>query len=272
MTSVEVAIPGDPANRPMSTGQVWAPRVEVLVDGCLIYDPLRCCKAKAGGALLSQFLDLCDAADEKVLRYARRYGALGLGRRDESDIHRFLEPVTIWRGLAHQFRALLNIGAKLNQSTRPTRDDWMELDGTRYERGLVPKPWEFTGREGAYLARHELQILLRSLIDRFKVRPRIWWNHQINQWQIDLDSAGPSSNLPGLLTIQLMLTLADKDGFAVCSACHRSYIPKRRPNPERRNYCPNCGIRASWKDAARERRARLREERKGNAQKKTRKR
>jgi hypothetical protein len=51
-----------------------------------------------------------------------------------------------------------------------------------------------------------------------------------------------------------------KDGVAICLACQRSYIPDRRPDPTRRNYCPSCGRRAAVRDASRAYRERKRTE------------
>ena len=87
----------------------------------------------------------------------------------------------------------------------------------------------------------------------------------LGQWQIDHDSEG-RSNLLAVLTIQLMIMIADKDGYAICSHCHHSYIPSKRPASTKRNYCwrEECK-RAAWRDSKRELR-----EREGNAETKTR--
>jgi predicted RNA-binding Zn-ribbon protein involved in translation (DUF1610 family) len=58
------------------------------------------------------------------------------------------------------------------------------------------------------------------------------------------------------MVIELIIAIADKDGFAVCSSCHRAYIPQRRPDPTRRNYCPACGRLAAMRDASRDYRER----------------
>jgi hypothetical protein len=77
----------------------------------------------------------------------------------------------------------------------------------------------------------------------------------VGQWQIDLDAAHGRSNLLAVLTIQLMIRIADKDGFAICSICHRSYVPKRRPTATKRNYCDDAKCRRQvWKHLKRQQR------------------
>jgi hypothetical protein len=56
---------------------------------------------------------------------------------------------------------------------------------------------------------------------------------------------------------QLALTISRIGGLAVCSFCGRSYSPKRKPNPNRENYCSICGLRASWRMAQRRRKSRV---------------
>jgi hypothetical protein len=51
-----------------------------------------------------------------------------------------------------------------------------------------------------------------------------------------------------------------KDGVAICSSCHGSYVPARRPDPTRRNYCPACRGSADARDASRAYRERKRTE------------
>jgi hypothetical protein len=67
---------------------------------------------------------------------------------------------------------------------------------------------------------------------------------------------------PGLHELRMWMDkIAAKDGFAICSICHRSYVPKRQPAATRRNYCddPKCR-RQIWKYLKREQR-RKKEER-----------
>ena len=113
---------------------------------------------------------------------------------------------------------------------------------------------------GLASARTSLQILMRRLVEICRIRPRFFWNRQTSSWQIDLDTDGNANNIPALIVIELMITIADKDGFAICSSCHKSYIPDRKRDPTRRNYCPKCGIKAAWRDAARAKRERDRKE------------
>ena len=41
----------------------------------------------------------------------------------------------------------------------------------------------------------------------------------------------------GLLSAQLRLVVSRNRKLAMCSICSRPYVPRRKPNPNRRNYC-----------------------------------
>jgi hypothetical protein len=261
-----VEMSGLKTDRPMETGLVWAPPITEIGDGYLKYDPGTRKKQKPSPALLTSFVDLAEADDRAIGKFASRWGALGIDN-DGWPVNRTPgeESMNAWRVLARRFRGAINLGCAFNLDRPGTEQAWTEsFDGE--DRFRLFKPWE---EKSPY--RTDLQMLLRSMIQRFRVMPRFWWNVERNHWQIDLDAYGPS-NLPGILVIQAMLLIADKDGLAVCSSCHRSYIPDRRPDPTRRNYCSrdDCRKRAAWKDAARERRRRLREKKESDV--KTRKR
>jgi hypothetical protein len=128
-------------------------------------------------------------------------------------------------------------------------------------RAVGPKHWVTLGIDPADVstpaeARHFLADEVRKFIEQAKLRPRFFWNFATDRWQIDLDSTGPS-NVLALLVIHLMLRVADKGGFAVCSVCGRSYVPTRTPSAKRFNYCPDPDCRRKvWARRKREQRLR----------------
>ena len=242
--------------RPMETGLIFAPLVIRLNDsGCLVLDQLKHVKRQMPPRLLPLFLGLEGKPDLEILRFSKKWGSLGIGADGwRSSFQGETEPIEGWRIFIGRIKAAINIGAEFHQGRPGYEADWeaMTHGENRYQ---IFKPWKT--RE-PYT--DELQGMIRAMISRFKVAPRFWWNRERHQWQIDLDASGPS-NLPGLLVIQLMLLIADKDGFAICSSCHKSYMPDRRPDPTRRNYCIDEACRkAAWRDAKRDLRERQRKE------------
>jgi hypothetical protein len=56
----------------------------------------------------------------------------------------------------------------------------------------------------------------------------------------------------GALAARLLAVMCGT-GWAVCSACSKIYDPGQRPNPNRRNYCPDCrAIGRPQRDAMRD--------------------
>ena len=61
------------------------------------------------------------------------------------------------------------------------------------------------------------------------------------------------------LAVRLAFAAAASKGFWVCANCGSPYLPPRRPQRGRRNYCPECRKkRVPQRDAAREYKARKR--------------
>jgi hypothetical protein len=62
----------------------------------------------------------------------------------------------------------------------------------------------------------------------------------------------------GELGLQIMQAASRGQTLAVCSGCGNPYMRQgRKPQSGRRNYCPRCGVKASRRDAQRQRRTRL---------------
>jgi hypothetical protein len=69
------------------------------------------------------------------------------------------------------------------------------------------------------------------------VRAIVQWFHEGPRPEIRWQGAG----LFGALAVQLTLTVAGVDGWAICSACHKQYVPtQRRPKAGQRNFCVEC--------------------------------
>ena len=109
------------------------------------------------------------------------------------------------------------------------------------------------------VARMLYMFFMQELIKESGLQPRFYWGG--GMWNIDLDSEA-CSNIPAILTAQLMLRVGSSKTMVKCSECPRWFLPRRN----QRKYCNHCGKRAMWRVAQRKRKGKIDE------QKKTRKR
>jgi hypothetical protein len=173
--------------------------------------------------------------------------------REKGLSFRLMEPLAAWQAWSKKAQALINIGARLNQGKVAHVEDWRVIKD-RPDFGLFGTE---PVMESVTDARRELADQLDGWISIGQVRPRISWRKDRARFSLDAVSSGP--NLFGLLALNIAVAIAvghGEQGLAVCSACGLSYIPDRRPNPNRRNYCEECGLKAAMRDASRDYRAR----------------
>jgi hypothetical protein len=208
-------------------------------------------KAQPDSRLLTRFIELADASDDKILAYARQYGRLGLCLHGElqhlaSDNPaciqigrnaRFVEPVERWRENIKRVRALLNAIAQFSKSRKISDRTLIDLNpGPAALRKARIAGWSFIAAW--------TQMWLRA----FRVQPVILYDPRTKRFHARLRGR------PGLgsaLALQLMTLACQSKGIAICSSCARPFPPKRRPTPTRESYCPKCGIHAAWRDAQR---------------------
>jgi len=235
--------------RPVQTAKVRGPKVLSLEGEYLLSDANRISIRPSGAGLLDGFLSLADAEPDEVFKFARKWGALGLKRKAAAGLQ-FLEPLAVWTGLAVRFRALQRIGAELNREHVGTAEDWKTLG---LQVPVAVKPYSAIDE-----ARFGLISHVGRLVREAGLYPQLYWNKSTAQWQIEF-STYSSTNLFAVLVLKLMVSIADKEGFALCCGCSRSYIPERQPSAHRRNYCPSCrraGV--PFRDSKREQRRRER--------------
>lgn len=162
------------------------------------------------------------------------------------------EPVVVWRDLAGQMRALLNVTARLRQDKSGHPQDWHVLASlVRFT--LPPEPTEI--EQAAAIAavdagipvvllrpdtiadqRAMVTVILASLLRLAEVGPRPWWGPNEARPQLTLGGHG----LLAALVLRLVSAIAGLDALAVCSACGQAYLPKRRPAVGKRHYCTAC--------------------------------
>jgi len=211
--------------------------------------------ARPDSRLLTRFIELADASDDKILTYARRYGRLGLCQHgelqhlanDNADCIQigrnamFVEPVERWRENVKRARALLNAIAQFSKSGTVSDRTLIALNP---KLSLSAAASRKTRIAGWALIAAWTQMWLRA----FRVRPVILYDPRTKRFHARLRGR------PGLgsaLALQLMTLACQSKGIAICSSCARPFPPKRRPTPTRESYCPKCGIHAAWRDAQR---------------------
>jgi hypothetical protein len=223
-----------------------------------------------------------EAADDGVLKFAAKWGVIAfcehglpyrhcqtndcfcrpvepfLGKSECEPMrigNRWADPLVYWRRLSAIAAAILNIAADVNLGRPGKESDWRLAD-IEYMHGLEPSGtmYRTMGGRSTSVARRSLSSLITDWLRIGDIFPIFRWGRDRGQWEMVLGC--PHEALFGYIGLSLMMAVSEKGGLAICSCCHNSYIPSRRPNPERRNYCPTCGKRAAWRDAARERRAR----------------
>ena len=271
-------------DRPLQTGDLLFVPQKIWVEGGNLVSDLNFGfrkKPRPGAGMVDSFVRLHESPDAAIVQFARRWGTLNLCKHGLPFFHRitndvfpdgplsppnrecpvlkkstsvWAEPLSVWRKLSAVAHAILSIGAELNQNRIGGGNDWA-IANIEYLHGADPG---LTGKPSDLArARDRLGSLVEDWIGIGGIAPQFKWSVDRQQWEIAL---GSQYGTPfGAIGLALIMAVSEKDGLAICSACHKSYIPPRRPDPTRRNYCAQCGIRAAWRDAAREKRQRQRE-------------
>lgn len=199
--------------------------------------------ANPSGPVLDAFVRLEDAEPGEIIAFVRQYGPLMLCEHGRPAHHSpgvqqgekwiwgcrplQVEPVTWWHRYARQARAILEIGAKLHRGQLPDDGDWADAL-------MVVPPRERNLEEDGQFLEYAIQIW----ISHGFVSPTFKWEG--GHPRIELMGWG----VLGAIACQLTFGLVRSEGMALCSGCKEWYTPKRRPNPNRRNYCPHCRSRS----------------------------
>lgn len=228
-------------------------------------------KRKSDPQVLPEFVSLADAPADEYLQFARRWGVLGLchhglpcshnpPRYDgQGKLNDFcvpgryrgegtaVEPISTWRAYAKEARAILRIAEYLRVDQDPNEDDW-KVVCERLGRVVPETATKEAQKQGA-------AQLLTEWLQLGGVRPTVEW---IENGQPALLFSGiyVYGTLVGTLAMQLVSAVTDSRGLAICDSCGVAYAPSRRPSPTRRHYCQKCGIKAAWRDAAKDKRLR----------------
>ena len=251
----EVATPAGSIDRRVSVHSWFVPGLIRLENENLRWDYLPE-SLKTGRQLnpsqgmLESFLELAQAPDRNIARYAKRWGVLGICNHGLPSSHNpdvlrkpgcrplgweegnCWEPLDIWRHFATQAFSLLKIANRVHQGKAADPSDWARVYArSRTGVSTLPK----TPSLG--LDKHLLVMCLNEWLTLGNVSLRIdWWSSE-DRPTVKFNTHG----LFGALAVQLVLSAAQVDGWAICTHCRSEYMPtKRQPKTGQRNFCPPC--------------------------------
>jgi hypothetical protein len=273
--NVRLQLAGIQNDRPMQSGICYVPEKIELDSGNILYLGGTLKEVRPGVGMLARFVDLHHQRDEEILKYAKKWGVLGICKHSlpcshtqfaysilaprhknaewcmpravPGRKHWYADPIEVWRLLSKQMATFQQLGAELNQDRPGDETVWRILPGN-----LASRPWRSVSSARKFLA-----LLLNLWLEIGQVRPVIDWSTEKAGWQLSFNAVS-IPNLFGFLAFNLVLSISRRE-LAFCSSCRKSYPPDRRPNPSRRNYCETCGKKAAQRDASRAYRLRKRQ-------------
>ncbi len=205
--------------------------------------------------MLRDFLALANAQPRTYAEYAHRWGALGLdeeGQPQAAGAHPQHELVEHWHGWVTEAAAMFRMGVALLRRTEvpeEARDVLKRAD----QRPSWPKADDESWADTRNLATHVNRWLALGAI-RLEFRWPV--TDEGSAWVLR------SPHLFGALALALAGVLtssidrATSPDLALCSDCGLPYYATRQPAAGRLHFCPDCGVRASWRHAKRRQRAR----------------
>ncbi|SRR6266478_4128599 len=201
--------------------------------------------------MLEGFLELAQAPDRNIARYAKHWGVLGICEHrlpsshspDMLELRKFgcrplgwedgecWEPLDTWRHFVTQAFSLLKIANRVHQGKTADPSDWARVYAR--SRSGVPTVLKAPSPE---MDKHLLVMCLNEWLTLGNVSLRIDWSSE-DRPTVKFNTHG----LFGALAVQLVLSAAQVDGWAICTHCRSEYMPpKRQPKTGQRNFCPSC--------------------------------
>jgi hypothetical protein len=253
----ELLTPAGSLDRRVSVFSWFVPGFVSLKDKNLIWDYSP--KSLKSGlwlvpsqGMLESFIKLGEAPDRNIARFAKRWGVLGICAHGLPSTHNpnspdfrplgcrplgwetghCWEPFDIWRHFARQAFSLLRIANSVHQGRPANLADWKQVYA-RSRHGIPPQ----VKRPSVRFDKIILMLRLNEWLNLGNVRPEIEWREREERPSVKFNTNG----LFGALAVQLILSAAKVDGWAICTHCRKEYMPtKRRPKTGQRNFCPDC--------------------------------
>lgn len=223
---------------------------------------------------LTDFLNLQNASQEDIVKYANEHGVLDICEHILPHGHHLwcappgwpIEGWTsldVWRRTANVFVAILRLSSDMKDDVKSIgrASDWQVLFST-VQSDEARRYLAITAREQAL---NTLQSVLNNYLQfggvtHLLARTEVGWKHE-------LGSNVPLYPLFGNLAFQLSLIMCGNDAAFTCSGCGNLYVRqggeggRRKPKAGNRNYCQDCGKPRADLDAKRDYLARIAEAR-----------
>jgi len=243
--------------------------------------------------LLPHFIALADGSDKMILEFAKKYGPLALCAKHgdpifhapgcemeecfeppdsregatEQQNRRFIERIVFtsslnaWRFWATWVRTFLRLAAATKANRPGNPRDWIFILGS----GREPSPETDRRDLIARAANSLLQLAQPSPIVALDASGNLqlaFVNNSSRRLTPGHGLTMPKVENPTSGTLFAAIAVATASSLAAggkpllrCCACRRIYTPRRLPGPGERNFCHNCGARASWRLSKRLQRA-----------------
>lgn len=188
--------------------------------------------------LCFEFQGLADGSDDEILRFAERWGPLGIRDREE-------EHVDEWRYLAVTARSLLTFACERATGGRVSNETWGAI------RALVPAK----DLEAFRPSVREQMAIAASVANAWFAKARGHRILDVVEGQFQIRPA--ASKLFGILAAQLAHAMSRSDQSAPCAGCKHWFPPSRRISRGSRQYCNTCRrAKMPQRDASRDYRSR----------------
>ena len=214
--------------------------------------------------LLAVFAGLASAAPEEIAAFAEQFGVLEicehelprshnpsrpwkqsgqyveecfpLGWHERSDPEWMCrEPLSVWYMFAGDARAILRIAANLHGNRVGSPVDWRTIFG--HGRGPESIPWWKPSVEGE---RFLVAGLVNEWLQLGDVRPRLAWGSSSKRANGTPGLIMAGGGLFGALAIQLAQSVSRSEGLYICDGCGAAHTRAKKPDPNRRKFCPKC--------------------------------
>jgi hypothetical protein len=258
-------------------------------DGCdLTFDggpadaEIRVHHTQAEPKMLNQFVRLCDAKPNVILRFARRWGVLYLDARGRpchpNGPSERREPIDVWKYFSRRARAVLNIAANLKLGKIGDLDDWAALRGTAVRTGdflhemdryapflitmMARTEYPFM-QDGSTSINPKYKRTVRAEMAFLSLEVSLWLRLGRVGFAVGATKYGWGLGVDynecmlAAVALQLALVLADVKSLYQCSGCKLPYVRHARaPKEGQDNFCGSCGRAVALKMADRRRRQR----------------
>jgi hypothetical protein len=201
-------------------------------------------------SVLDDFVALAEAPPERVLRFVRKYGMLGLCKRHglpsshDSSPGRIVicgtrqpEDVALYNRYAKEVRAILRLAAAAHEGLAGRLEDWRDLGAEDLDRTAKHARLLVTRAVGSWLAYGD-------------VRASFDWTRDAPQVQLE------GNGTWGAIARQLAFAIARAERLAICAGCGARFTG--RVQTGRQSWCQACGKKAADRESKRRQRARLR--------------